>query len=445
MRFVERCAAVLVCAVAAGTFGGCPTDPAAIEEFSQLAGILESNLKPQKTDPTAGPGIDLGEEPAPGRPPLENGPEPVDSIEPQPLPPQEPLDLRGTGLPYGKWVLESGAMLDTFVTGLATFSVTTDTVALELYDDGSARVVLRDRMTGATDCVRAFAIFDGQTLALDVGAESGTFSNLAVDQKTFVFPVVVSDAQSLGLADAAGQIALFRKVTELPPEADCGTLEVLDRFDGLPPAQFFSDLVLFNGDLVYSTSTEIQAFDLATDTLAAPLGATSGRLVQTTQGGFLWTHCGCGGSRDAFKRTLLILADTVSSETEMGGPITFRAMAFSTTTDRLWLHGRDFDDQFGRFYVMNTNGEPDIIDQQISFNRDLRALAFDGTELWGLVTVASQSVVRIDTATGQVLASFEVPDEDVSWGGLVFDDLGQMYLMGTDGFGQGVITRLAHP
>lgn len=450
----RRCTtALLIPLTALLPLGGCPQENPLANGLMAAAGeydLTGQKLFPNQNDPSeadsdaeeSAPSEPDAAAPAPSGPPAANdGPVPLDDRGAPELAVMLPASA-----PYGTWLLESGGALPTLVGGLATFGVTTDVTALILRQDGTGRVFLRDRLTGARDCVRTFVIFDGDTLVLDLAAETATdfVFNIALDEVSFFFPVVFTRPNLMGIADEEGQIAIFSRQSELPPDVTCGELQVVDRFEGLPLPQFFSDLVLFNGDLVYSSSTQIESFDLETHTLGAPLGALNNRLVQTTQGGFLWTHCGCGGSRDAFKRTLLIVADTVSSESEMGGPITFRAMAYDPAADRLWLHGRSFDDQFGRFYVMNTNGEPDVIERQMSFNRDLRALAFGGPDLWGIVTVASQSVVRIDPATGQVLESFEAPDEDVSWSGLVFDAF-NMYLLGADPAGEGVIYKLARP
>lgn len=353
----------------------------------------------------------------------------------------------GEPLPWGTWILDSGGMLPSFIMGLATFGTTADVTALTLNPDGTGRIFFRDRLTDAKDCVNMFALFDGDTLVLDFGAETVTdvVFNIGIEQYNFFFPVVVVERNLLGIADESGQIALFTRKSSLPAAIDCAELEIIDRFDGIPQPQFFSDLVLLNGDLVYSSgeTNQIESFDPETDTLNAPLGTVSNRLVQSTEDGFLWTHCGCGGSRDAFKRTLQTVVDTVSSEDEMGGPITFRAMAYDPLADRLWIHGRPFDDQFGRFFVMNTNGEPDLVEQELSFNRDLRALAFDGEQLWGLVTIASQAVVRIDPTTAKVIETFEVPDQSVSWNGLVVDGR-HMYMLGTGDTG-GILMRLTIP
>jgi hypothetical protein len=347
----------------------------------------------------------------------------------------------------GTWLLESGSMMQDFVAGLATFSVTADVTAVQIGDDGTGRVWLRDRLTGAKDCLRAFVLFDDtdRTLVFDFSAEtvSDVVYNVALDRFTFVYPVVSEEASALRIADAEGRVAIVSSQAQLPDSVACASLAVAGRFDGLPAPQFFSDLVLYQGDLIFNggSTGQIERFSPMTHTLGTPLGPTSSRIVQTAQGAFFWTHCGCGGSRDAFKRNLTTIFDTISSEDEMGGAITFRAMAYDALNDRLWLHGREFDDQFGRFYVMITNGEPDLIERQISFNRDVRALAFDGTDLWAVVTVASQVVVRIDPATGNVLESYEVPDEDVSWAGLEIAPDG-MYMLGTDLSGGGVIVHL---
>ena len=93
---------------------------------------------------------------------------------------------------------------------------------------------------------------------------------------------------------------------------------------------------------------------------------------------------------------------------------------------------------------MNTNGEPDQVERTLPFNRDLRALAFDGADLWGVETLATQMIVRIDPATGQVLESYEPPDRQVAWSGLEYAPDG-MYLLGTDAQGKGVIIRAARP
>ncbi len=339
--------------------------------------------------------------------------------------------------PFGTWLLEDGELLPLFDNGL-------EVTALILEDDGYARVFFRDVQTNANDCARAFALYDGETLALDLSAEPNSAAN---PERTMFFPVVVVEFNRLGLADETGQIALFSRKLQLPPEVTCGELEVLDVFEGLPNPHSFGDLVLHFGDLIYNSTfpaDQIERFDLDTNMIIAPVAPTQNRFVQAKQGFDFWTHCGCGGSPEATRRTLISVIDTVHTGNDLGEQITIRAAEFVPTTNRLWLHGRSNAGNSFQFLVVNSNAEPDVLEQEIFFNRDVRGLSFDGTDLWGFVTMASRSICRIDPVTGKVTKSFELPDEDINWTGLepVGDDL---YLIGSDANQQGVIYRVVLP
>jgi len=419
--------------VAAGCLmGGCGMqDPAALFDRSPadvLGAPLARDVVPTVGLPPQSVEPDSAQSPWPAdvvnRPTIPNQrwPEPV----PEPAPDQEPS-------PFGLWVLDFGTLAPDFVPGA-------DVTGLAINDQGFGRVFLNDRETNANDCVRAFALFDGNTLVMDFSAEA-SLSLLA--NRTFVFPVVVFDEQTLGLADAEGQIAWFTRQTAMPDALTCDQLPEVDRFNHLPAQNFFSDLVHYAGDLMYNSqaNNQIERFDLASNSMDVPLAPTNNRYLQTVQGIHFWTHCACGGSPDATRRSLTTVFDTVSSQTELGGFITIRAMAFETTTTHLWIHGRAQSTGRANFTVVNTAVEPDQVIRSIPFNRDLRALAFDGADMWGLVTVATQSIVRISVVTGQVIESFEVPDENVAWGGLVFDEA-HMYLLGTDTAGEGVIVQV---
>ena len=332
--------------------------------------------------------------------------------------------------PYGIWLLQDGHMLDGY------FGFNVSARALILDASGHGRVFLHDLQTGTIDCTRVLNLFDGETLALDFSIEQHVFPR----HGSVLFPLVFVEDDLLGLGDENGVIALFSRETELPPDVTCGELTVTEQFVNLPAPQFFTDLVLFDGDLVYSaaSTSQIERFDLATKTMGAPLAPVNNRHVQTSQGNHFWTHCGCGGSRDAFRRDLNTVFDTVSSEDELGGAFTMRAMAYDPVMAQLWLHGRAFSGNRGAVQNVDTSGEPDQLVQTFSFDRDLRALGFDWTSMWAIEAFVSQTIVRIDMTTGKVAESFEVPNEDVQWNGLVFDTV-NMYLLGTDPSGMGII------
>jgi hypothetical protein len=170
-----------------------------------------------------------------------------------------------------------------------------------------------------------------------------------------------------------------------------------------------------------------------TNSLSTPLGPTNNRFLQATQGSQFWTHCGCGGSPDVFRRTLDFVFDTVHTGNDLGLEITVRAGAYDFTNDCLWLHGSRDDVAVGTFLIVNT------------FDRNVRGLTYDGESFWALVTLVSRSICRIDPETARVVESFELPDEDVSWTGLEVDDT-HMYLIGTASPQQeGVLMRLEKP
>ncbi len=327
----------------------------------------------------------------------------------------------------GTWQLRSGIMLPNFDANL-------EVTGMVLDDGGMGRVFFRDLLTGTNDCVRILYLFyNNDTLLIDFVRERSLRLH---PERTNIFPTVVIDGDFLGLADGAGNIALFSREDALPADVSCGALQVVELFTNIPVPSFFSGLVLFNGDLVYnSTNNQIEVFDLATDAIIAPLAPTNSRLIQTTQSVAIpphfWHHCACGGSPDISRSNLTTVFDTIHTANDLSRQITIRAAAFVPTTNRLWLHG------FGQanggrfvFLIVDSNAEPDVLDQAIDFNREVRGLAFDGTDLWGFVTMATRSVARINPGTGRVVETFEVPDEDVAtWVGIAFEG-DHMYLLG---------------
>lgn len=60
-------------------------------------------------------------------------------------------------------------------------------------------------------------------------------------------------------------------------------------------------------------------------------------------------------------------------------------------------------------------------------------------------TPATSDIVRINPGAGKVIETYQVPDQDVSWNGLVFDDESNIYLLGTNQAGKGLIVRVADP
>lgn len=341
--------------------------------------------------------------------------------------------------PFGTWLVEEGSLL-------REIDTTLDATAITINEDGFGRVFFNDLRTGANDCVRTYVLYDGETMALDLSAEPSLSFN---PNRTIFFPVVIADHDTLNLADETGNIALLSRQEKLPTEVTCQELEVDQIFEGLPRPNSFGDLVLFVDDLVYnSNDDQIELFDIETETLSSPLGPTLSRFLQTTQPTIqtpdFWHHCGCGGSPDVRRSNLNTVFDTIHTGNDLNEEITVRAGEYVPTTDRLWLHGFGDNDGRGKFLVINTNGEPDVLEETIDFNRSARGLAFDGTDLWAFVSMASRSIARIDINTGDVVETFELPDEDIFWTGMAFDE-DHMYLIGSNAGLEGVLYRVSRP
>ncbi len=416
--------------------GGCPIQEQGL--LAEYSGLVANDQIAQKLSPTesdALSGATSGPAAATngstqGRP-FDQGPVigdtlPVDDATAQasPLPPSGSTPNRPTLT--GTWMLEAGEMFKDFDASLRT-------TALLLDADGTGRIFFRDLSTNAIDCMRLFHVSNGETLVLDLAAEpAASFS----PNRSTTFPVVTLGPETLGLADEFGRVAFFSKQDVLPAEITCQELEVRAIYD-VPTPNSFSDLVLFNGDLIFnSLDGNIEQFDLETRTLNPPPAPTNSRFVQTSQGSTFWSHCGCGGSPDAFRRTFSNVVDTVRTDLDLGVDITIRAAAYVPTTDRLWLHGSDGSVNW--FLVANTAVEPDVLDEQFLFNRNVRALSFDGSSLWAIVRVGTQTIARLDPETGRAVESFDLPDDDIFWTGLTFDAF-NMYMVGITPDGDGVL------
>lgn len=439
MRLVRSLASTLVLAAAACWMGGCPMRDSGLTDAAAQTAV-DGAL-------SAGKALPESPEPVPLAPVDSSGTSLDGAAAPQ-TPDGELLHAANLSAAYdctlieqkqlaGNWLLTSDRLIPNLDSALSVTAIT-------LRADGHARVYFSDAATAGRDVVRAFALFDGETLALDLSAEPLLVSH---PERTMLFPVVVVQDTLLGVADENGQIALFARQGQLPADVLTRPLAVLESFAGLPPPHSFSDLTLHFGDLIYNSpfpADQIERFDLDTHTIGAPVGPGQNRFVMGKQGLDFWTHCGCGGSPEITRRSLTSVFDTVHTGNDLNRQITIRAAEYLPSTDRLWLHGRGSSDPRFKFLIVNTNGEPDTLVHEIDFNRDARGLSFDGTNLWAVVTIASQVICRIDAATGRVVESFDPPAEDVNWIGL--EPVGaDVYLIGIDPSGQGVMIRATLP
>ncbi|MEZ4648973.1 MAG: hypothetical protein R3E97_09365 [Candidatus Eisenbacteria bacterium] len=270
------------------------------------------------------------------------------------------------------WVLQEGSLLSA---ALANTRVT----AFDLEGDGRARIYFHDLITNARDCVRAFALFDGRTLALDLGREPNLVS---LAGRAEVFPIVVVDEDFMGIANGAGHAALLAR-QPVPGGLQCEPLPIVRRWNGLPQPSYFTDIVPLAGNLVYtSNDRNLEQFDPNTGTMGPSLGSSTGRHIQSVQSGQFWSHCGCGGSPDAYRHDTANTYDVVSTD-DLSEQIAIRGAAYDPASGHLWLHGPTSNETY-YFYEVDANAEPDVLVRRIWFPRPVRALAFHGSEMWAI-------------------------------------------------------------
>ena len=359
--------------------------------------------------------------------------------------PGDPTPVPEAPTLFAAWVAEAGELIANYRDDLSIRG-------LILNEDGTGRLFIRDLRTDGKDCARVYVVYDGDSLVLDLGAEPLLRNT---DNRSMTFPVVAFDEDSLSLADEDGFVTHFTRVEEMPADVACGELEVAESYAGLPAPESFGrskhgDLVPHHGTLVYNSDDDmIERFDYTNGVLFTPLGPTTNNSVFTAQTESfvtdLWTACLCNGGYDTIRRTdLNTVFDEVNTDDDIGGELTIRSAAYHALTDRLWLHGLWITEGWYYFRIYKTDDEPNEFMDTFIFDRRLRGMAFHGNELWAIVDYATRSIVRIDTQTGDVVESYEVPDEDVTWSGLTFVG-DHMYLLGSTQDREGVIYKVVKP
>jgi hypothetical protein len=170
-------------------------------------------------------------------------------------------------------------------------------------------------------------------------------------------------------------------------------------------------------------------------------------MVHAAQGTDFWTHCRCGGSQDAQRRTQADAAvDLVDSEVDLLEQISVRAIAWDPAASVLWLHGHGREDSVARFLKVDSNSEPDVLLDVADFDVSFRSMAWDGTHMWAVTD--AQNIVRIDLWTFQAVATYDSPDVTVEWIGIASAPASagggnSLYLIGRDTIsGLGVLTEV---
>lgn|GEM_PF-807663 len=347
-------------------------------------------------------------------------------------------DANGNGIgdacePIGIWQKTGG---DAF-SNLTDFSLQ----FLTFNTDGTALLTFQKTGTGVLRCNQAFfATIDASSLIIEAPG---------LTDSTRLLHYQLTDANSLTLTDSRGASSTLTRVTEVPVEFQCQTLTILRTFENLLDPDGFTGLA-YDGTLLWYEEEDnrlIHPFDPATGTFGPPVLLDNSQFshVHAMQGADFWAHCGCGNGEDVQRRTQAdVLVDTVNTNTDLGNQISVRGIAFDSTANVLWLHGFSFNDRVNRFLRVNAEVEPDVLLEAVDFDVILTSIAFDGTNLWGILGFGpGQEIVQIDPATFQAIATFESPNPQVSWRGIAATGTGTLFLLGETDSGQGIIIEVS--
>lgn len=339
--------------------------------------------------------------------------------------------------PFGVWRLTSGSFFIEFDPY--------ESVILVLNGNGTGHWTLRNVATSALLRVDLLHVRSGDELQVSFiglgGGIGATYSFVLDDADTM--RLVGQSSTPKGLVD--GRIGLLSREPQLPDEFRLRTFDVVNRFDELERPVSINDLVTDGTVLIYQTPDvefgAVQKIDPDTGTVLETFTSFSGaQHIQTTQDAGFWSHCGCGGSEDA-RLTDGTVSDVVDTA-DLGAEIQIRAMAFDPVGRVLWFQGTN--QGAGRILKVDADAEPDVLLDSGPFDEFLAGMAWDGAELWMIVSnaVESMTILRVDATTLDVVETYRSPDTTVQWTGIVF--LGErQFLLGIDPADEGVIVEVS--
>src|SRR5262245_7383024 len=315
---------------------------------------------------------------------------------------------------------------------------------LVLNDDGTLELLSQDEGSDTLFCNHGVYSTTHDGLVLEIRRE---FSSV-----TILFLRDQPDGQTLVLTDVTGEESVFDREAAVPASLECLTLNVQTVHSGYSAVPTFFTGLAFDGTFLWFTDEneeDVFPIDPMTGALGVPvqLVASQFQMVHACQGTDFWTHCRCGGSQEAQRRTQAdVFVDQVDTENDLLNEISVRGIAYDAVGNVLWLHGFGRDDRIARFLQVDSNAEPDVLLSSDDFNVDLLSIAWDGTNMWGITSI--QNIVRIDVGTFKATATYETPDVNVEWRGIASAPASSgigtsLYLIGRDTVtGEGVLAEV---
>lgn len=202
-------------------------------------------------------------------------------------------------------------------------------------------------------------------------------------------------------------------------EADVFT--VIECFD-VPTPHYYSGLAYDGNWLWYTVEDGTESVPIKPETGMADYPIPVTAVLHAAQEEDFWTHCSCGGSPDAIRKSKSgTVKDLVRTDVDFSSKIRIRGIAYDSTGHVLYLAGDagwTFENQLLR---VNSDAEPDILlgISTIDFSYgSLRAITWDGLSLWAIIGIGTQTIISIDANNGVVIDAYASPDAMVDWQGI---------------------------
>jgi len=273
-----------------------------------------------------------------------------------------------------------------------------------------------------------------ETWPVQVNSSSVTFFPGTAGEKSYFATL---DGDSLTLKDSSGKKATFVRVSAVPDEAKCQSVDFASgpmrvNLDVASSSNLTSD----GSQLWVARAGDVYPVDPTSGTLGAAQHLTSGDYyhILSTQGGAptpdFWAT-DAAGSVNTIKRMRIgdTEVDSIDTNNDLGHALFISSAVYDGS--HLWLSGYDFASSKSQLMQVDSDAEPDVRILVRDFNLVVNALTFHGGHLWGLINdPGGPQIIRIDYNNGKVVESYKLPElgDGDSYQGLTSLN-GKLYLL----------------
>lgn len=317
-------------------------------------------------------------------------------------PPGAPAPTKPAGpSPVGLWKIESGDILNEFVSAPAKY--------LTLHADGTGVLHGHFELSGIAVC-EPVEFFD-----------FGGAINLQFNWYTLFGTIESGDENTLHIRHLDAIRTVLTRVPEIPANLRCGRLEFVKEhalahspgyMTGLAymsaPPDIDKPVLWYTDDMnntTYAINPENGMTEIAKSFNEYPY-------VQAAQGDQLW-NISNRSSQDVAKLTIAgQVQDAVPAYASFG--FSSQCLAAVEGTSQIWVIGRQEPNDEYVLARIETAGEPDRVVEQHPYSF-LDAMSFQNGRLWGLI---DNCVVEIDPANVLSSKTYAIPRDGRSWDAL---------------------------